>query len=161
MTTAAPRLRRRMRLRNPTLALVVAVLLSGCAGDGSDPLAATSLLAVIQRDIFDPKCSLPACHSALAQQGALNLADVDASYDDLVDIVSTCVGLILVVPENTVASYLLDKLTDGAAFCGTSSGRGRRTQSGPRPPELSTPVPAAARRRSSVRVHGAGESDTH
>ena len=47
----------------------------------------------------------------------LHVALVVSTSD--VDIVSTCVGLILVVPENTVASYLLDKLTDGAAFCGT------------------------------------------
>ena len=118
--------------RTPIVALLplLFALLSmpGCAGDGPDaPLASTtttnttggaSLLTQIQQDIFTPMCAVSGCHDPLTQEGDLNLANEDTSFDELVNVVSTCAGQMRVVPGDTDASYLLDKVGDGATPCG-------------------------------------------
>ncbi|TFH21979.1 MAG: hypothetical protein E4H03_09445 [Myxococcales bacterium] len=76
-----------------------------------------SLLVPLQQTVFTPNCALAGCHDALTQIQALNLSSTDASFNGLVGVVSFC-AKVRVVPNNVAASYLVDKVGDGQAFCG-------------------------------------------
>ena len=76
-------------------------------------------LAEIQQSIFTPGCGFAGCHDSFTAAGSLDLSTTAASFDELVDVVSECGTAVRVVPGNPAASYLLDKLGDGASPCGT------------------------------------------
>jgi hypothetical protein len=109
-------------------ALVCAI---GCAGEGGGGGATTTLpsttttlvgaptLDDIQADVFTPTCATGGCHDDVTRAGTLRLTTAEDSYDELVDVVSTCASRIRVVPGDPDASYLLHKLGDGPAPCGT------------------------------------------
>jgi len=114
------------------LALVAGALatlfVSACAGDGPPPGIGTSttsttlvgggsLLVPLQQTVFTPSCALAGCHDAATQIQGLDLSSTDASFADLVGVDSFCTK-VRVVPNNVTASYLVDKVGDGAAFCG-------------------------------------------
>lgn len=61
------------------------------------------------------------CHGGGA--GGLALNDTATSYNNLVNVVSGCNGLIRVIPGDAVNSYLLSKL-DGTQACGVQMPRG-------------------------------------
>lgn len=60
-----------------------------CKTDGTcaPPINAIKPFKAIQ-EVFTTSCALPTCHSALAREGGLVLADEDVSYKSLVDIES-------------------------------------------------------------------------
>ncbi len=126
---AALTVRRRMSSSvRAALSVLVALGIAACAGDGPPPGATTTststpgsgLLTAIQTSIFTSTCALSGCHNPLTRAGELDLSDAAVSYDELVNVESTCAGRIRVVPSDSVASYLLDKLGDGGTFCGTA-----------------------------------------
>lgn len=112
--------------------LAISVLAGACAGDGgssatpSTTSTSTTMaggmgasLSDIQDDIFTPACGFSGCHDAFTAAGDLDLSNAQASFDELVDVVSLCGTAVLVVPGNPDASYLMDKLGDGGTPCGT------------------------------------------
>lgn len=101
---------------------------ASCAGEGFDvPSGSTtttvatggSLLTAIQRDIFSPTCAASGCHDPLTHSEGLVLSAAEVSFNALVGVPSACSGKIRVVPGEPSASYLLDKLGDGEALCGS------------------------------------------
>ena len=109
-------------------ALICAV---GCAGEGgggggatttlpstTTTLAGAPTLDEIQASIFTPTCATGGCHDDVTRAAALRLTTAEDSYDDLVDVVSTCAARVRVVPGDPDASYLLHKLGDGPTPCG-------------------------------------------
>jgi hypothetical protein len=115
------------RLARTVCCALVALGLAACAGEGPPPGVSTttstsipgaSLLTTIQASIFSTTCAVSGCHTAVTRAGELALSDVAVSYAELVNAESTCAGRIRVVPDDRAASYLLDKLGDGATFCG-------------------------------------------
>jgi hypothetical protein len=110
--------------------MAVAVTLAcGCAGEGEDdgPVASTTTtlvgaaptLAQIQTEVFTPSCATLGCHDDVTRAAGLRLSSAQVSYDDLVGVASSCASRILVVAGDPDASYLLHKLGDGPAPCGT------------------------------------------
>jgi mono/diheme cytochrome c family protein len=65
--------------------------------------------------IFLSSCS--SCHGGRNPSDGVDLSSAAAAWADLVNVVSGCRGLALVVPGNPDASYLLAKLT-GGNICG-------------------------------------------
>jgi len=110
------------------LALLAAIG-TGCAGDGPPPpiggsstttsLAGGSLLGPLQQQVFTPSCAIPGCHDAITSISGLDLSSTDDSFNDLVGVTSLCAGKLRVVSGDVDASYLVDKVGDGAPFCGT------------------------------------------
>jgi hypothetical protein len=111
--------------------LAISVLASACAGDGGSSEAPTTTststtmaggmgvsLGDIQDDIFTPACGFSGCHDSFTAAGDLDLSTAQASFDELVNVVSLCGTAVLVVPGNPNSSYLMDKLGDGATPCG-------------------------------------------
>ena len=105
------------------------ILTCACAGDGSSSTVPSSTsttmsggtgtsLAQIQQSIFTPSCGFSGCHDSLTAAGNLDLSTTAASFDELVDVVSECGTAVRVMPGDPAASYLLDKLGDGASPCG-------------------------------------------
>jgi len=123
------------RSKRPSLAaaaaaaMACAIVASACAGDGPPPRlggSTTTLgtgaasFAMIQQSIFTPSCAMLGCHDALTQSEGLNLSDASTSHSELVGVVSNCASRVLVVAGNPDASYLIDKIGDGAqAPCGS------------------------------------------
>jgi hypothetical protein len=96
-------------------ALLGALLLSGCAGDGAAPVASGGDFDVLQQEVFNPNCLSAGCHNSTAQAGGLNLSE-GVSYGELVDVdptnaVAQADGLLRVTPFAPGDSFLLVKLT--------------------------------------------------
>lgn len=96
-------------------ALLIALLLCGCAGDGPAPVAAGGAFDVLQQEVFNPNCLSAGCHNSTAQAGGLNLSE-GVSYGELVDIdptnaVAQADGLLRVTPFAPGDSFLLVKVT--------------------------------------------------
>lgn len=96
-------------------ALAVALLLYGCAGDGSAPVVSGGAFDVVQQEVFNPNCLSAGCHNSTAQAGGLNLSE-GMSYGELVDVdptnaVAEADGLLRVTPFAPGDSFLLVKLT--------------------------------------------------
>ena len=111
--------------------LAISILASACAGDGgsfrapSTTSTSTTMggsmgasLSDIQDDIFTPACGFGGCHDSFTAAGDLDLSTAQASFDELVGIDSLCGTAVRVVPGDSDASYLMDKLGDGASPCG-------------------------------------------
>ena len=107
----------------PGFALLLASLLTGCAGDGGDgggggpqpcqpqvdPAAAPRFASNIQ-PIYDRSCSFPSCHSSVAPQEALDLSPGRAYPDTVGKRAMQRPDLQLVDPGDPDDSYLLKKV---------------------------------------------------
>ena len=117
--------------RAATPLLAISILASACAGDGGSSGAPSTTststtmgggmsasLGDIQDDIFTPACGFGGCHDSFTAAGDLDLSTAQASFDELVGVDSLCGSAVRVVPGDPNASYLMDKLGDGASPCG-------------------------------------------
>jgi hypothetical protein len=124
----ARRRKGRTATRTRGAALLVALTLYGCAGDGPPPAGSGSAFDQIQSEIFNQSCLAAGCHNAQSQGGGLNLSP-GASYDDLVDVLSDNLeardqGLLRVEPFEPDSSFLVIKLTNPTAGQGTRMPQG-------------------------------------
>lgn len=98
-------------------AVAAAVLMGGCAGDGTDLTDASGgTFAELQARVFDTRCALGPCHSSAAAAGGLVLESAFA-YDELVGITPSndaarAAGLLRVAPGEPERSFLWRKLTN-------------------------------------------------
>ena len=104
-----------MRLRGAAAALLGALALAGCAGDGGAPVPIEGWFNQIQAQVFNPSCLSAGCHNATNVAGGLNLSP-GASYDALVNVLSDnpvarAEGLLRVEPFDIATSFLLIKVT--------------------------------------------------
>jgi hypothetical protein len=103
-------------LRGLALALLLALLGAGCAGDGREsqgavPLEAT--LASLQENIFTPICAATGCHAGQGAPLGLRLDEASASFENLVGVPSVerpDLQLSRVVPGQPEQSYLVWKI---------------------------------------------------
>ncbi|MEW6268625.1 MAG: hypothetical protein AB1689_04930 [Thermodesulfobacteriota bacterium] len=101
-------------------ALVAALLLAACSGDGAGTGGGVSTPESVQpfsavQEVFTQSCALSSCHSAVARQGGLVLDHEDVSYTGLVGhpaqhVDAQAQGLVRVVPGDPDASFLIRKL---------------------------------------------------
>jgi hypothetical protein len=113
------------------LALIVALALAGCAGDGPPPEVATGTFDRLQTDIFNPNCLSGGCHNSQSQAGGLDLSP-GISYGQLVNVVpdnpvARSDGMVRVAPFNPGNSFLMAKLFP------TQPGEGTRMPQGMSP----------------------------
>lgn len=106
-----------MMRRTTMLAAGLALVLSGCAGDGPGGVAPGGEFAAIQEEIFNPSCISSSCHSSSTRAGDLSLV-AGESYAELVGVTPENAaaaerGLLRVVPEDVAASFLVAKV-DGS-----------------------------------------------
>lgn len=106
-----------MHARALSLILVLALALSGCAGDGPAANTSTDWFSRLQREILDVNCLGAGCHNPQSQAGGLVLSE-GFSYDGLVtnseptNPAAQAAGLLRVVPFDTANSFLVTKLTN-------------------------------------------------
>jgi hypothetical protein len=106
-----------MHARALSLIVVLALALSGCAGDGPAANTSTDWFSRLQREVLDVNCLGAGCHNPQSQAGGLVLSE-GFSYDDLVtnseptNPAAQAAGLQRVVPFDPVNSFLLIKLTN-------------------------------------------------
>jgi hypothetical protein len=97
------------------VALSLAVLPLGCAGDGP-PATGTSQYERIQNQIFNVHCLGAGCHNTQSQAGGLVLVQA-SSFGELVNVVpenpaAQAAGLLRVAPFEPERSFILIKLTE-------------------------------------------------
>jgi hypothetical protein len=102
-----------------TAALLAALALYGCAGDGPAPAPPGGWFDTLQAQVFNQHCLSAGCHNAQAVAGGLNLSP-GASYGALVNVlpqnaVAQADGLMRVQPFAPSNSFLLIKVTSPSA----------------------------------------------
>ena len=97
------------------------LVLASAACDGGDPDKAPPTFQELRIEVLTPACVFQACHkSGASPAGMLNLeGEDDAVHMRLVDAPATVTGLVLVVPMDPDASYLMEKLTSDTPTAGT------------------------------------------
>ncbi len=90
------------------LLLLLTLPLFGCpATETLDPS-----LEAIQEEVFALSCSFSTCHGGNAPQSGLDLQNMQASFDTLVDVDGVDASLMRVVPGDAEASLLYQSLLD-------------------------------------------------
>ena len=75
----------------------------------------TATLSSIQREVFNPACV--GCHGPSVAEAGLDISE-GRSFENLVNVPSTQVGLDLVTPNDAENSYLIHKLDGRAGIVG-------------------------------------------
>ncbi len=123
---------------------LLVLVIAGLAACGSDPPTAptptpttptpttpttpatgtlTATLSSIQREVFNPACVVH--HGPSAAEAGLDISD-GRSFENLVNVPSTQVGLNLVTPNDAENSYLIHKLDGRAGIVGARMPIGSR-----------------------------------
>lgn len=102
--------------------LLVLFTLTGCDRDDGvvDPGGDESMLAEIQRSIFDGSCAVTGCHIGQSAFGSLDLSSADRAFENLVGVPATLnPELSRVEPGDPDNSFLIIKLEGGARLVGS------------------------------------------
>lgn len=105
----------RARPRRDGLILFFAFLLNACDDSGDEGPAAVSFMEIRER-VLQPSCSFMACHSGASPAGMLGLSEDDAHAQLMAD--SPMTMRARVVPGDSAASYVMEKLTQEAPAAG-------------------------------------------